>query len=76
MCLLQTHDPPLNLVMKRGGWRIGDANTTVLKSKSGEEEATRYSHKEKTLSGSLRYGSAGQLYSQEGEGGDKNCAIM
>ena len=76
-CFSQTHDPPLNLVMKRGGWRIGDSNTTVLRNKQGEEEATRYSQKEKSLSGSLRYGS-GHLYAQEGEddAGEKNCVLM
>ena len=62
--------------MKRGGWQIGDENTTVLKNKDGDEEAARFSHKEKVLSGSVRYGTS-QLYSQEGDPSDsKNCAIM
>lgn len=59
--------------MKRGGWSIGDENTTVLADKDGEVEATRSSRKEKSLIGSLRYGTS-QLYSQTGD--DKNCAIM
>ncbi len=61
--------------MKRGGWRIGDSNVTVLKNKQGDEEACRNSHKERSIVGSLRYGT-GRLYSQEGEGADKNCALM
>lgn len=61
--------------MKRGGWRIGESNTTVLKNKSGEEEATRFSRKEKSISGTSSWGT-GHLYSQQGEEGDKQCAVM
>jgi lamin B len=73
---LQTHEPPLNLVMKKGGWEIGDENLTSIKSKDGEEEATRTSRRARTLSGSTRYGLS-ELHSYRGEeGGDSKCVVM
>ena len=51
----EEHEPPLSLVMKRGGWEIGDENVTTVKNKEGKEEAVRNSKKERSLSGSKRY---------------------
>ena len=78
MHYFQDHEPPSNLVMKKGGWTIGEENATVLVNKAGEEEATRLSKKEKAITGSIRKARAAHMYSQNGalEGDEKNCAIM
>ena len=71
----QTHEAPLNLVMKKGGWEIGEENVTTLTNKEGEEEALRNSRRQRTLSGSTRYGLS-RVYS-DGEDADANkCAVM
>ena len=73
--LFQTHEAPLNLVMKKGGWEIGEENVTTLTNKEGEEEALRNSRRQRSLSGSTRYGLS-RVYSG-GEDADGNkCAIM
>lgn len=69
---MQNHEPPLQLVMKRGGWEIGDENVTTLKDKSGEDAAVRTSQRQRSITGSTLFGS-GRVYSAE-EG--KSCAIM
>ena len=62
--------------MKKGGWTVGDENTTTLINKDKDEEANRYSRKEKGVSGSIRAQRAGQLYGQAGDPNNQNCAIM
>ena len=45
----QTHEAPLNLVMKKGGWEIGEENVTTLTNKDGEEEALRNSRRQRSV---------------------------
>lgn len=71
----EEHEPPLNLVMKRGGWTIGDENTTTLVNKDGEEEATVFSRRGNHLKGTIRQGTS-QLYGQRADPENQNCAIM
>ncbi len=62
--------------MKKGGWEIGDDNTTTLKNKDGEEEAVRNSKRERTIHGSTRYGLS-HLHGYSGDQeGDGRCVVM
>lgn len=68
----EEHNPPLNLVFKKGGWVIGSINETILNNKDGEEEANRKSHEEKRESSSHQIG-----YTRaSAEDAGKSCAIM
>jgi len=72
----ETHEAPLNLVMKKGGWEIGEENVTTLTNKDGEEEALRNSRRQRSLSGSTRYGLS-RVYSGGADADDASkCAIM
>lgn len=76
---MQTHAPPLTLVMKRGGWTIGESNTTTLVNKAGEEVSERTSKKERAIVGTTSYGTSSQMYSRmdgDGSDGQEKCAIM
>lgn len=70
----EVHEPPSNLVMKKGGWEIGDLNTTIIKNKEGVEEAMRTSRRDRSLTGTTRYGVSQAMYQgQEQEG---KCLVM
>jgi lamin B len=70
----QEHNPPKDLVMKKGGWVIGGENTTVLTNKDGEEEASRRSWEQKRLRSTLSSGMFSTSYQQDPN--SKSCAIM
>jgi hypothetical protein len=70
----QEHNPPRNIVMKRGGWTLSDENTTIVRNKENVDEATRISRKGHAVSGSHREG-YGHLYGQAADE-NKSCLIM
>jgi len=67
----EEHKPPLNLVMKKGGWNIGSENVTTLLNKEGIEEAKRESHEETRDTSLHRVGTYGRRPDDS-----KSCAIM
>ena len=71
----QEHNPPLNIVMKKGGWNIGTENITTLTNKEGEEEANRKSKEEKRQ-GSIYRSGHGQYVYDPANPNSKSCAIM
>lgn len=79
----ETHNPSEGqLVMKEGGWKVGDSTHTELVNKEGELVATRDTTREKEAYGTSSrfkgeglYGRrSGVLEARDAE--DKNCMIM
>lgn len=71
----EEHNPPLNLVMKKGGWFIGSENVTMMTNKEGDEEAVRKSWEERRKVGTYRSGTVSQLFGHSDQD-SKSCAIM
>jgi lamin B len=72
----QEHNPPTNMVMKKGGWMIGSENKTVLVNKEGEEEACRTTREEHRQSSSFLSGSGTLRSGSQAGAADKSCRIM
>lgn len=84
----QSHEPPVNLVMKGQKWLVADQMSTALLNSSGEEVAVAERRRQQLSSSSVRTRhvsgylshrsmASDELYHQQGDPqGEERCAIM